>query len=75
MESLGSFPRIINGVPGENIEGPLRDFPRAKPEGNPKVDLQYSPDGLHEYSRELPRGSIHHDSPKGSSQIFILMMN
>ena len=67
MEPLGSFPRVLNGVPRENIEGPPRDFPRAKPEGNAK--------GLNVYSRELPRGSIHHDSPKGFLQIFLLMMN
>ena len=72
MEPLGRFPRVLNGVPRENIEGPPRDFPRAKPEGIPEGDLQYSPEGLHEYSRDLPRGSIHHDSPEGFSQIFII---
>ena len=74
MEPLGSFQKVLNGVPRDNIEGPPRDLPRAKSEGNPKGDLQYSPKGLHEYSRELPRGSIHYDNPKGFSQIFILMM-
>ena len=72
MEPLGRFPRVLNEVPRENIEGPLRDFPRTKPKGNPKGDLQYFPEGLHEYSKELPRGSIHHDSSKGLSQIVIL---
>ena len=66
MEPLGKFPR----VPWENIEGPLRDFPRAKPKGNPERDLQYSPEGLPEYSRDFPRGSIHHDTPSENKSSF-----
>ena len=65
-------PESTQWSPWENFEGPLREFPRAKPEGNPEGDLQFSPEGLHEYSRDLRRGSIHHDSPEGFSQIFIL---
>ena len=53
------------------VNGPLGRFPTAL-NGVPR-DLQYSPEGLHEYSRDLPRGSIHHDSPEGFSEIFILM--
>ena len=74
MESLGKFPRVLNGVPRANIEGPPRDFPRAKPEGNPKGDLQYPPEGLHLVPRGFPRDSIHHDTPKGFSQIIIITM-
>ena len=33
MEPLGKFLRVVNGVPRKNIDGPLKDFPRAKPEG------------------------------------------
>ena len=61
MEPLGKFPRVLNGVPRENIEGPPRDFPRAKFEG------------LNEYLRDIPRGFIHHDKPKALPQIFIIM--
>ena len=74
MEPLVRFPRVHNGVLRENIEGPSRDFPRAKPKVNTEEDLQYSPEGLHENSRDLPKGFIHHDSPEGFSQIFILTM-
>ena len=42
MEPLGRFARVLNGVPRENIEGPLRGcmavprhFSKTKPEGNP----------------------------------------
>ena len=44
---MNGAPReVLNGVSRENVEGPLRDLPRAKPEGNSKGDLQYSPEGL-----------------------------
>ena len=33
MEPLGRFPRVLNGVPRENIEGPLRPDPRPKTRG------------------------------------------
>ena len=64
---------MVNGSPRENIESPPRDFPREKPKGNPEGDLQYSPEGVHEY---FPLGFIHHDTPKPKafSQIFILTM-
>ena len=39
---------------------------------SPEGDLQYSPEGLHEYSKDLPRGSIHHDTTEAFPQIFIL---
>ena len=56
---------MVNGAP--------REVPKSTPEGNPEGNLPYSPEGLHGYSRDLPRRSIHHDSPEGFSQIFILM--
>ena len=62
------FLRVLNVVPRENSEGPLRDFLRAKPQG----EFQYSPEGLHEYSRDLPRGSIQHDSPRVSHRFSFL---
>ena len=42
--------------------------PKKVPEG----DLQYSPEGLHEYSRDLPGRFIHHDTLKALPQIFII---
>ena len=30
MEPLGRFPRVLNGVPRENIEGPPEARPKAK---------------------------------------------
>ena len=51
---------MVNGAPREVLK-------------SPEGDLQYSPKGLHEYSRELPGSSIHHDRAEGFSQIFILM--
>ena len=42
--------------------------PKEVPEG----DLQYSPDGLHEYSRDLLRGLIYHDSPRVSHRFSFL---
>ena len=83
MEPLGRFPRVLNGVPRENIEGPPRPDPRPKtrgaagPEGFwPRVWPRgafniLSRDSI-EYSRNLPRGSIHHYTPKAFPQIVIL---
>ena len=31
MESLGSFPRVLNVLPREKIEGPPRDLLKANP--------------------------------------------
>ena len=56
---------MVNGAP-------TREVPKSA-QWSPEGDLQYSTEGLHEYSRDLPRGSIHHDRPEGFSQIFILM--
>ena len=71
MEPLGRFPRVLNGVPRENIEGPPRPDPRPKtrgaagPEGFwprvwprmwPRVCLRKIPI---EYSRDRPRAQIH----------------
>ena len=50
--------------------GRILKVPRGA--AGPEGDLQYSPEGLHEYSRDLPRGSIHHDTPEAFPQIFIL---
>ena len=68
-------PESTHRVPRENLEcpPPPRNFPRAKPKGNLEGDLQYFSEGLHEYSRDLSRGSLYHDSPKGFSHTFILM--
>ena len=35
MEPLGSFPRVLNVVPREKIEGPPRDFLKANPRPHP----------------------------------------
>jgi hypothetical protein len=35
-------------------------------------DLQYSPKGLHEYSRDLTRAFIHYDTPEALPEIFII---
>ena len=36
MESLGRFPRVLNVLPREKIEGPLRDFLKANPRPHPR---------------------------------------
>ena len=38
MEPLGSFPRVLNVLPREKIEGPLRDFLKANPRSHPEPD-------------------------------------
>ena len=102
MEPLGRFPRVLNGLPKDHIEGPPRGFLKA----NPRLHLRPDPRpktwgaaglgsgrgcgrGLARrksrggafnillresigYSRDLPRGSIHHDIPKAFPQIVIL---
>ena len=46
MESLGSFPRVLNVLPREKIEGPPRDFlkgnPRPHPRPRPRVFCLWS---------------------------------
>ena len=36
MEPLGSFPRVLNVLPREKIEGPPRDFLKANPRPHPR---------------------------------------
>ena len=67
---IEKFPRVLTEVPKENNEGPPRDGAKGKSRGGPSI--QYSPEGLHEYLRNIPRGPIHHGKPKAFSQIFIL---
>ena len=67
MEPLGSFPRVLNVLPREKIEGPPRDFLKANPRPYPRPDLRQKPEGppkgafnirpreYIEYSRNLPR--------------------
>ena len=38
MEPLGSFPRVLNVLPREKIEGPPRDFLKAIPRPHPRPD-------------------------------------
>ena len=38
MEPLGSFPRELNVLPREKIEGPTRDFQKADPRPHPRPD-------------------------------------
>ena len=38
MEALGSFLRVLNVLPREKIEGPPRDFLKAKPRPHPRPD-------------------------------------
>ena len=38
MESLGRFPRVLNVLPREKIEGPPRDFLKANPRPHPRPD-------------------------------------
>ena len=83
MEPLGRFPRELNGVPREYIEGPPRDFLKANPRPHPRPKIRGAagPEGFCqkkilrvafnilpwdsiEYSRNLPRDSIHHDTPQ-----------
>ena len=37
MESLGRFPRVLNVLPREKIEGPPRDFLKATSKARPKA--------------------------------------
>ena len=39
MESLGRFPRVLNVLPREKIEGPPRDFLKANPRPHPNQNL------------------------------------
>ena len=88
MESLGRFPRAFSEVPREHIEGPPWDYLRANPRPHPRVWLRMQPRvcqkkitrkafnillrDLIEYSRDLPRGSIHNNTSKAFPQIVIL---
>ena len=73
MESLGRFPRVLNVLPREKIEGPPRDFLKANPRiENPEGSLQYSSEGEHRVLKVPPQGSIHPDTSKAFPQIFIL---
>ena len=38
MEPLGSFPRVLNVLPREKIEGPPRDFLKANPRPHQRPD-------------------------------------
>ena len=38
MEPLGSFPRVLNVLPREKIEGPPRNFLKANPRPHPRPD-------------------------------------
>ena len=45
MEPLGSFPRVLNVLPREKIEGPPRDFLKANPRPHPRPDQRPKPEG------------------------------
>ena len=56
MEPLGSFPRVLNVLPREKIEGPPRGFlpfglaedvAKGLPLEYPEGGLQYSSEGVH----------------------------
>ena len=63
MEPLGRFPRVLNGVPREDIEGPHRDFlkanlrPHPRPDPMPKTRGALGPEGfwLRVWPRMRPR--------------------
>ena len=38
MEPLGSFPRVLDVLPREKIEGPPRDFLKANPRPHPRPE-------------------------------------
>ena len=40
MESLGGFPRVLDVLPREKIEGPPRAFLKANPRPHPRPDLR-----------------------------------
>ena len=48
MEPLGSFPRVLNVLPREKIEGPQRDFLKANPRPHPRADQRPLAFGLAE---------------------------
>ena len=46
MEPLGSFPRVLNGLPREKIEGTPRDFLKANPRPYPRPPRGFLAFGL-----------------------------
>jgi hypothetical protein len=48
MESLGRFPRVLNVLPREKIEGPPRDFLKANPRPYPRPDHRPKTKGPHD---------------------------
>ena len=48
------------------------DVAKGSPLENPKRGRQYSSEGLHWVLKGPPEGSIHHDTSKAFSHIFIL---
>ena len=67
MEPLGSFPRVLNVLPREKIEGPPRDFLKANPRLHPRPDRRPKAFGLAEdvakgLPLENPEGGLQYSS-------------
>ena len=68
MKSLGRFPRVLNVLPREKIEGPQRDFLKANRGHIQGQTKGQKPEGPSE-------GSIHRDTSEAFPQIFIIFTN
>ena len=75
MESLGSFPRVLNVLPREKIEGPPRDFlkanqrPHPRPDQRPKTQGAAGPEGGLAFglAKDLGKG-LPFEDPEGGLQ-------
>ena len=57
MEPLGSFPRVLNVLPREKIEGPARDFLKANPRPHPRPDQRQKTRGAFGLAEDVAKGS------------------
>ena len=79
MEPLGRFPRVLNRLPREHIEGPPRGFLKANPRPHPSpsprpksrgaapqrfLDVGQAEDVAEGLKKKIPRGSLQYN-PKG----------
>ena len=78
MEPLGSFPRVLNVLPREKIEGPPRDFlnvnprPHQRPDQRPKNPRGRRPRGFLAFgmAEDVAKGSPLENSKGGPSIFF-----
>ena len=77
MESLGRFPRVLNVLPREKIEGPPRDFLKANPRPHPRPDQRPKTRWAEyiQYSRDLPRAPFTMIPPRLSHRFSFFLPN